>query len=232
MVKTKNEHIERQKMETLRQVPVLAPAHDRELEALSKISTLADFRKGHLFYQPEDRSQRVYMLTKGRMHLYRINPDGKKLIVDMVGPGVLFDDMALLNDNVHHSFAEAADACTALVVDRIGFRDLVMRNPQILLSVMQHAAHRMRTIEEKMEGMAFQTLPARLSRLLLDLAQKQGGSTVIGFTHQELAESVGTYRETATQVLNILQSAGQINIGRQRIAILQPDQRAATAELY
>jgi CRP/FNR family transcriptional regulator, cyclic AMP receptor protein len=232
MVSTKNHQLAQHKIETLRQVPVLAPAHERELDALGRISALADFHKGHLFYQPEDPSQTVYILTKGRVHLYRINPDGKKLIVDTLGPGALFDDMALLNDNLHHSFAEAAAASTALVVERREFRNFVMRNPQVLLNVMQHAAHRMRAIEEKMERMAFQNLPARLSQLLLDLAQKQGHGAVVGFTHQELAESVGTYRETATQVLNSLQSEGYINIGRQYIAILQPDQLAATAGFY
>jgi CRP/FNR family transcriptional regulator, cyclic AMP receptor protein len=232
MIRIKHHPVAQPKIETLRQVPVLAPAHERDLEALLSISRLADFRKNHLFYQPEDRSQTVYMLITGRVHLYRINPDGKKLIVDMLGPGALFDDMALLNDNVHHSFAQAAEPCTALVVDRQGFHDFVMRTPQVLLNVMQHAAHRMRTIEEKMERMAFQNLPARLSHLLLHLAQKQGGGTVIGYTHQDLAESVGTYRETATQVLNVFKSEGYIDIGRQHIAILQPDQLAATAFLY
>jgi CRP/FNR family transcriptional regulator, cyclic AMP receptor protein len=232
MASLKSSQMAQHKIEALRQVPVLAPAHERELEVLSTISTLVDFGKGHLFYQPEDCSQAVYMLTKGRIHLYRLNPEGKKLIVDILGTGALFDDMALLNDNVHHSFAEAADACTVLVVDRTAFRDFVMRNPQILLNVMQHVASRMRSIEEKMERIAFQNLPARFSHLLLDLAQRQGSSTVIGFTHQELAESVGTYRETATQVLNSLQSEGHINISRQRIAILQPEQLAATAGVY
>ena len=66
--------------------------------------------------------------------------------------------------------------------------------------------------------------------LLLRLAQEQGSSDITGLTHQDLAESVGTYRETATQVLNDLKAQGYIDIGRKRITILDSDGLAAVAE--
>lgn len=66
--------------------------------------------------------------------------------------------------------------------------------------------------------------------MLLRLAEEQGSNEITGFTHQDLAESVGTYRETATQVLNDLKAAGYIDIGRKRITILDPEGLAAVAE--
>jgi CRP/FNR family transcriptional regulator, cyclic AMP receptor protein len=218
------------KRETLLQIPLLAPASLRELDRLSTGSSLASFDSGHIFYQPDAQSENVYMLAQGRVYLYRINSNGKKLIIDMLGPGALFDVMALLDDTVHHSFAEATETCRLLLVGRAEFHDFLTRNPQVLLNVMQRTAYRVHTIEEKMERIAFQDLPARLSHLLLDLAQ--GSNRVVGFTHQELAENVGTYRETATQVLNSFKADGYIDMGRRWIEILQPDQLAATAELY
>jgi CRP-like cAMP-binding protein len=220
------------KLKTLRQIPLFAPAGQRELTELAAQCTLHTFRKGHIFYRPEDRSQTVYMLTDGRVALYRLRPDGKKLTIDVLGAGALFDDLALLNDNIHHTFAEAAEHCTALVIDRVALRHFVMRTPHVLLNVMQHVTQRIHSMEENLERMAFHGIPARLSHLLLELAQTQGSNTVIGFTHQELAERVGTYRETATQILNSLRSEGYIDIGRRQIAILQPDQLAAVAGLY
>jgi CRP/FNR family cyclic AMP-dependent transcriptional regulator len=78
--------------------------------------------------------------------------------------------------------------------------------------------------------MAFKGIPARLASLLLRLAEEQGSNDITGLTHQDLAESVGTYRETATQVLNDLKGAGYIDIGRKRITILDVDALTAVAE--
>jgi CRP-like cAMP-binding protein len=78
--------------------------------------------------------------------------------------------------------------------------------------------------------MAFKGIPARLASLLLRLADEQGGDEVRGLTHQDLAESVGTYRETATQVLNDLKTQGLIEIGRKRISILEREDLQEIAE--
>ena len=68
--------------------------------------------------------------------------------------------------------------------------------------------------------MAFKGIPARLASLLLRLAAERKSCDILGLTHQDLAETIGTYRETATQVLNDMKAAGLIEIGRKRIAIL------------
>ncbi|MEI2689871.1 MAG: helix-turn-helix domain-containing protein [Anaerolineae bacterium] len=78
--------------------------------------------------------------------------------------------------------------------------------------------------------MAFKGIPARLASLLLLLAEEHDSLEVVGLTHQDLAETVGTYRETATQVLNDLKAQGLIEIGRKHITILNADGLMAIAE--
>jgi CRP-like cAMP-binding protein len=78
--------------------------------------------------------------------------------------------------------------------------------------------------------MAFKGIPARLAALLLNLADEQASSAITGLTHQDLAETVGTYRETATQVLNDMKGQGLIEIGRKRIGILDRGRLQAIAE--
>jgi CRP-like cAMP-binding protein len=84
--------------------------------------------------------------------------------------------------------------------------------------MLEITGRRLRDAESRLEDLAFKSIPARLSSLLLRLAGANG-TDVVGFTHQDLAEMVGTYRETATQVLNDLKSKGFIEIGRKRIHI-------------
>jgi CRP-like cAMP-binding protein len=76
--------------------------------------------------------------------------------------------------------------------------------------------------------MAFKSIPTRLALLLLRLREDQG-NCIYGYTHQDLAEAIGTYRETATQTLNDFKSNNLIEIGRKRIDILDPDGLEAVA---
>jgi CRP-like cAMP-binding protein len=77
--------------------------------------------------------------------------------------------------------------------------------------------------------MAFKGIPARLASLLLRLSVERNSSDILGLTHQDLAETIGTYRETATQVLNDMKAQGLIEIGRKRITIKDPGKLAEVA---
>ena len=98
------------------------------------------------------------------------------------------------------------------------------------LRILEITGRRLRDAEERLENMAFKGIPARLASLLLRLAEEQGSNEITGLTHQDLAESVGTYRETATQVLNDLKAAGYIDIGRKRITVLDVAGLTSVAE--
>jgi CRP-like cAMP-binding protein len=99
---------------------------------------------------------------------------------------------------------------------------LILAHPQIALHILENNGRRLSEAESRLEDMAFKGVTARIANLLLRLADDQGpGVAVIeGYTHADLADSVATYRETATQILNDLMAAGVIEIGRKRISIV------------
>ena len=138
--------------------------------------------------------------------------------------------MALLGAKMHNTFAEAVEDCLICVMNRNDLERLILNKPQVALRILEVTGPRLRDAEERLENMAFKGIPARLASLLLRLADEQGSNNISGMTHQDLAESVGTYRETATQVLNDLKADGLIEIGRKRITILNPAGLAAVAE--
>ncbi len=167
------------------------------------------------------------------MQLYRISPEGKKLVISTLGPHTLFGEMALLGAKMHNTFAEALDDSMIVVMSRADLERLIINKPQVAVRILEVTGKRLREAEERLENMAFKGIPARLANLLLRLADEQSGeagnSEIVGLTHQDLAESVGTYRETATQVLNDLKADGLIEIGRKRIAILDRDRLSEVA---
>ena len=98
---------------------------------------------------------------------------------------------------------------------------LILANPQIALHMLENNGRRLRDAETRLEDFAFKGVSARIAGLLLRLAGADGpdANVAAGYTQLDLAESVGTYRETAAQVLNDFKAAGMIYISRKRIAI-------------
>jgi len=162
--------------------------------------------------------------------LYRISPEGKKLVIATLGSGAVFGEMALLGQQMHNTFAEALEDCQIVVMSRTDLERLILAKPIVGLRMLEITGRRLSEAEERLDDMAFKGIPARLASLLLRLAADRGVDVITGLTHQDLAETIGTYRETATQVLNDMKAEGLIQIGRKRIDILDPARLQALAE--
>ena len=220
----------REKMRYLSELAVFQDLSPREMEELNRITTMSTVQRGRVFYRPEEPGEVMFILKEGRVQLYRISPEGKKLVITTLGPHTLFGEMALLGTKMHNTFAEAIDDCLICVMSRTDLERLILSKPQVALRILDITGKRLREAEERLENMAFKGIPARLASLLLRLSDEQDSEVITGMTHQDLAESVGTYRETATQVLNDLKSQGLIDIGRKRIEILDMDGLTEIAE--
>jgi CRP/FNR family transcriptional regulator, cyclic AMP receptor protein len=203
---------------------------ERDRQELERMTTLTNVPRGRVFYRPEDVSEVLFLLKQGRVQLYRISPEGKKLVIATLGPGTLFGEMALLGQQMHNAFAEALDDCLIMVMSRADLERLILNEPVVGLRMLEITGKRLSDAEARLEDMAFKGIPARLASLLLRLAGEQHSNEISGLTHQDLAETIGTYRETATQVLNDMKANGLIEIGRKRISILDPERLKAIAE--
>ncbi len=202
----------------------------RDMAELERVTTLTAVSRGRVFYRPEDPGERLFLLRQGRVQLYRISPEGKKLVIATLGAGALFGEMALLGQQMHNAFAEAMEDCSIMVMSRADLERLMLNDATLGRRILALTRKRLSDAEARLEDMAFKGIPARLASLLLRLAADQGSASISGLTHQDLAETIGTYRETATQVLNDLKTAGLIEIGRKRINILDADRLRDIAE--
>jgi CRP/FNR family transcriptional regulator, cyclic AMP receptor protein len=203
----------------LQMVDVFQDLTETEMEEVDRATTITTCRRGKILYMPEDTSEVLFLLKEGRVQLYRISPDGKKLVIGTVGPGTIFGEMALIGQGMHNSFAEASEDCVLWVMSRGDVERLLVTRPKVALRIFENLGSRLREAEARLEEIAFKSIPARLASLLLQLADEAGGDTVAGLTHQDLGEQIGTYRETTTQTLNTFKADGLIDIGRKQIVI-------------
>lgn len=210
------------KIEYLEMVDIFQDLSRADMQEMDRTTTMSTCKPGKIFYQPEDTSEVLFILKKGRVQLYRISPEGKKLVVSTIGAGTIFGEMAIMGQQMHNTFAEATEDCLLCVMSRHDVERLILSKPSVAIRIMDVMANRLREAEARMEDMAFKSIPARLAALLLRLREDQGDK-IFGYSHQDLAEAVGTYRETTTQTLSKFKADGLIHIGRKRIDILDPE---------
>jgi len=214
----------------LQMVDIFQDLTEDEIEEIDRATTMSTCRRGRIFYMPEDTSEVLFLLKEGRVQLYRISPDGKKLVIGTIGPGAIFGEMALIGQGMHNTFAEATEDCVLLVMSRQDVEHLLVTKPKVALRIFEELGSRLKETESRLEEIAFKGIPARLASYLLQLADEHGDDTITGMTHQDLGEQIGTYRETTTQTLNIFKADGLIDIGRKRITILDREGLERVAE--
>jgi len=219
------------KINYLSSIQVFRDLSPSELAQMDRQITMSTCPAGKMFFMPEDTGEVLFLLKQGRVQLYRIAPNGKKLVVATLGPGAIFGEMSLVGQGMHNTFAEALDDCLICVMSRSDVERLVREKPDVAFRFMEALSGRLVQLESQLEDIAFKSIPARLAGLLLQLAEEQGDSNrVTGYTHQDISEMLGTYRETITQTLNDFKADGWIEIGRKQVVLLDQESLAAMAE--
>jgi CRP-like cAMP-binding protein len=218
------------KLNYLSSIEIFRDLNSRDLADMDRQFTMTGCAAGKIFYMPEESGEVLFLLKKGRVQLYRLSSEGKKIVVATLGPGAIFGEMSLVGQGMYNTFAEAADECILCVMSRPDVERLMRERPQVALRIVEVLGKRLIQTERQLEEVAFKSIPVRLASLLLRLADESGSIEVVGYTHQDLAEMLGTYRETITQTLNDLRTSGLVQIERKKIILTDKGQLADLAE--
>jgi CRP/FNR family cyclic AMP-dependent transcriptional regulator len=216
------------KLGYLLETEVFRPLSEPERTWLAESTTMVSCERGRVFYTPDEPGEVVFILKRGRVDLYRIAADGRKLVVTTLGPHTIFGEMGLLGQGMYGCYAEATEDSLICVLSRADLQALIRRNPEVGLRLLAELGTRLREREAELESLAFRGLPARLAMLLLREADIYG--TIDGYSHQELAERLGTYRETVSQLLGRFRGEGLVAVEPRRIRLLDRRGLEAYAE--
>ncbi len=190
--------------------------HDLEPETMATFelqTVLRTFRKGQILYSQEDRAEVLFLLRRGRVHLYRLTPSGKRLGLEVIEAGHFFGEMPWLGESLRHTYAEAVEDSLACVMSRTDLERLMLEKPQVALRMIEVLCQRLAEYEARLEEIAYRSIPARIAAVLLRLSQGQQ-SAAMQITHQELGDMIGALRESVTKVLDEFQRAGLVELSR------------------
>ncbi|MBI2934752.1 MAG: Crp/Fnr family transcriptional regulator [Chloroflexi bacterium] len=216
------------KLNLLSGVDIFRDLTPEEMDGIKRMVNMITCKKGHIFFRPEEQAEVLFLLKTGKVHVYSLTSEGKRLIVEIVTPGTFFGEMPLTAQSMHQAFAEAVEDSLICVLSRGDMERLLLSKPQVAVRLVSALGRRLDETRTKLEEATFHNAMARVCRTIMRLAG--GASELPGLTHQELGDSTGLYRETVTNVLNRLQEQGILELGKKRIVILDRERLKEAAE--
>lgn len=208
------------KVRHLSLIDILRDVEQPTLEWLAAHTTMATARRGQLVYTPGETREALFLLKAGSVRLYRLTADGRKLVLSTLEPHTVFGDMPLAGQQMYGAYAEALTDCTLCVLGRADLEKLIETKPLVAIRLLEIVGQRLVEAEGVIEDFAFKSVPARLATLILRLSGRDGIEEVRGHSHQELAEMIGSYRETVTVTLDDFKHHGLVAVSRRHIQIL------------
>ena len=204
----------------------LSPEEIQQLEANSRYRKA---KKNEPIYLPADQADGVVLLVTGRVRICHITPEGKQSILVFIEPGEIFGELALVGAQKREEFAEAAEKSDLVLIPRMAIEKLMVTHPDLTLGISKIIGLRRQRVERRLKYLLFRSNRERLIHLILELVEQYGekkGNTIdigIKLSHQELANIIGSTRETVTVVLGQLQNEGLLTLSRRKIIVTQLD---------
>lgn len=187
-----------------------------QLETLRGIGSTRSWRKNEPVYELGQPSEALYLVLGGRAKLRDRDRDNREIAVSFAAEGEGFGLEALAGLPRRVLSASAAESSEFLAVETEPLRDLLARDSALARHLLRHTAELTMHTEERTKMLAFLDVPSRLAGTILWLADRYGQANERGvevpywFTHQEMADLIGSTRETVTTVLADLKRGGLV----------------------
>lgn len=193
---------------------------ERTVELMAQRSTMASFEAGEFLHQAGEPMGAASFLSEGRARVYRMSADGRQQTIVLLGPGDAFGGIGIVDPSGQDLYVEALTRVVVCRTSREAFLQLASRDPALAVRLAEAMGEKLQFAREQIADFAFRDVRARVAHLLLTLLERErrlAGNDSIdrvvpGLTHRELAELIGTRRESVTTALNALERAELIQV--------------------
>ncbi len=176
--------------------------------------------RGEFIYMPGDLADFVYILKRGRVKLSVLSESGKEIAIDIIQPGEIFGEFALVDESLRSNMTQALDDVLTWVFSKHDFTRLLTNQPKLALNYIKLVGDRRRRMEKKLSDITSKAVSGRICELLHELStsaaevESVGSDYLVPLTHHDVASLIGAARQTTTTVLNDLERRGIIQLGR------------------
>jgi CRP-like cAMP-binding protein len=197
-----------------------------EIDTLLKFSHVEQYRAGREIYAKGSLGDSMMAVLRGTVKMTSVSPEGKEIVLNMMGPGEIFGEIALLDGGERSADAVARTDCELLVLLRRDFMPILERHADICILLLKILCQRLRQTSEQVEDVLFRHLESRLAKALLHLFESasmhsiDGSSNDLHLSQRELGNIAGGSRESVNKTLQSWHRAGLIRLGKSSIVIL------------
>ncbi len=211
--------------ELLRTVPIFAELSEADLEKLTGLASRKRYPKDGVVFFENEAGDSLFMIADGRIKVTILGDDGREIILSVLGSGEFFGEMALLDNEPRSATTIAAEDSELLCLSRPDFEGVLRENPAIMATLIKVLTSRLRHANHQISTLALLDVYGRVARVLVELARDEGKRLKDGRiafhrpTHQEMANRIGTTRETVTRMLKDLQRQNLIRVSGKEIVL-------------
>ncbi len=208
-------------------VPIFNHLEDEQMEEITEVIRSKSFKKGEIIYRAGEQSDSLYIVSNGRIRIYRLSESGKEQLVRFLNPGDFTGELALFSEAVHEAYAQAAEKTEVCLITRADLQKFLMKYPSISLKLLEEFSNRLEQSEKQTTRVSTEKVETRLALFLAECIESQGARPLeftLPMSKRDLASYIGTTPETISRKLAEFEDAGYIRQKPQRrIEVLDLD---------
>jgi CRP/FNR family transcriptional regulator len=181
--------------------------------------------QGDVLYSPQDGTQRLFILKKGRVQVYEVDRGGEEITLSVVEGGNVFGEMSLTGQSLEGLYVRALTPSTLVSLKSEELEELIMKKPEVGLRLVRELAQRLHASESRYADMVGKDVPARLATLLLSLVDSEGLVTnesyriPTRYTHEQLGSMIGCKRVAVSRAFSRLKEIGAVELKERHILV-------------
>ena len=195
------------------------------------LTTEQRYSKGDYILMANDPGRRIFFLESGIVKIFNLSPSGTQTIFWYCMKGDVFGAGAISGSVLQSVYAQAVEACKVHYIARSDFEAVMKEYPQIAINMIRLMSARLRLACDALVDFSHHTAESRLARVLLRLGHHYGTTVAVNhielrirMSHQELADMIGSTRQTVNTLLHEFSEHGWINLkGRDVVIVSQGD---------
>ena len=209
------QHRSTEAVESLRNIGLFSSVGAEDLASVADLLIERRFPKHKTIVEEGLAGDYMYIIREGRVSVSKLSDDGREKILEFMEAGDFFGEMSLLDNQPRSASVRALTETRILALSRNDFLAVLRRSPDLSMAVIQELTRRLREVDEQASSLSFQRVKERTQGLLVRLAREEAGRDGVRvtpvLTHQQIADMIGTSRETVTRALKGLREQGWLS---------------------
>jgi CRP/FNR family transcriptional regulator, cyclic AMP receptor protein len=217
--------------EVLSKFTLFRDLNDKELTEIVNISISREWKKGSHVFMQDETLENVYFIYDGKIKIYKSDITGKEQIVAFLKKGEMFPHVGFFRKGGYPAFSEVLEDATLVVVPISKFENVLIENPELCIKVFKVLGEKIVDLQERLESQILNNTYEQIIKLLVRLGRNHGQEREDGsiklkseFTNKDLANMIGTTRETVSRTLTKMKKEGKIEVDSKGNMIFYPNE--------